>query len=219
MFDLIDEKLTKVWGWKYECIEGFTRLSVAIMVLGATVIWMWQGYDSGVAEYGTSLHWSFFVIYGLAYIYQCAVYEQNGVKGSLNLILTAIFTVLGVAVFEWFWMISYAVVRGEWWILLDNPVVLPNIYMTLNGAIWLLYIYANGYKPAWYKHTRYSLIAVILTTILWYATGFMQTSYPVHNQPNIYIENNLIHTINTLSKIAWAWLTATLTTFKVNKVE
>lgn len=215
MFNWIDRKLTDHWGWKYECIEAFTRLSVGILVLGTSVIWMWQGFDSGIAEYGTSLHWSFFVIYGSAYMYQSAMYEQNEVEGSLNLMLTAIFTVLGVAVFEWFWMTSYALVRGEWWILLDNPVVLPNIYMTLNGVLWLLYIRGLGYRPTWYKHTGYALIAVILTTLAWYATGFMQTSYPVHNQPNIYIENNLIHTINTLSKTAWAWLTATLTTLKV----
>ena len=189
-------------------------ISVFILVIGTFGIWMWQGYDSGVAEYGTSLHWSFFVIYGLAFIYQSALYEENGLKGSLNLLATASFTVLGVAVFEWFWMISYAVFHGEWWILTDNPLVPPNIYMTLNGLMWLPYIYAQGYKPAIYKHTQYSLTAVTLTTLLWYATGFTQTSYPQHQTPNIYIENNLIHTINLLSKASWAWLIATLTTLK-----
>lgn len=214
MFEQIDRKLMRHWGWRYECIEGFARIAVGVLVFGTLGIWIWQGYDSGVAEYGTSLHWSFFVIYGLAYIYQSALYEQNGLTGSMNLWITASFTVFSIAIFEWFWMISYAVVRGEWWILTDNSYAVSNLYMTLNGVIWLFYILAYGYRPVWYRYTKYSLIAVIITTALWYVTGFTQTSYPQHHAPNIYIENNLIHTINTLSKTSWAWLTATLTTLK-----
>lgn len=205
VFRWLDRLKVRLFGldlawWKH---SKEMRKSVAVIVLGAFLIWIIQGYDSGITDYGTSLHWSVFVIYGLAFIELSGYYERElGVTGSQNTIYAFVFTVFSVALFEWYWMISYAFTHGKAFVLFNNlGHTFPNLILTVIGGLFLWHIRDETNLKL---NPRYKIIILGLAPCLaWILMGFPQTSYPQLNTAPLYIENNWIHTVNLLAKIGF----------------
>jgi len=186
--------------------QDYMRFAVLMVVLFATFMWAWQGFDSGVGEYGTSMHWSVFTIYGLAFCFVSHRLENRGITGSQNIVASISAVLFSLAVFEWYWMAGYYLLHGEKWILLNNfGHVYPNLFLTIIGVPFL-------WKHGKLDKTRtYMLLFAVTAGLLWYYQGFPQTCYPQIDGAVLYIENNSVHMVNVLVKALFTWGLAGLT--------
>lgn len=196
-----------------------TRRSVLIVSLGALCIWMIQGFDSGIREYGTSLHWSVFVIYGSIYYLLSWYYDTRlGITGTRNFIYCFSFTIMAVGIFEWYWMAGYALVYEAPWIIKEDlAATIQNIGITLTGILCLAHIYREtNWRP---RIDVYSVMFGYLTLPLmygWIAIGFPQTVYHSIGGSITYVENDMVHLINTVVKISMALATILPLLFKTS---
>lgn len=203
MFDRIDGWKSD---WNFLSATKAQRYTALIMVGIAAFLWIIRGWDSGITTYGTSLHYSVFVVYGLEYaLLNWWMDHVENIRGVRNLTISVLWTVFSVAVFEWYWGIGYALFHGEWWVLTPlNTVYTELIVITLTGALGGLLAMKQGLRP---KFDKLNLL-MFLCPVIWYLAGFPQTCHPKVNGTIIYIEDNLVHLFNVLAKSGLALATA-----------
>ena len=194
--------------WNFLSATKAQRLTALIEVGIALFLWIVRGWDSGIGQYGTSLHYSVFVIYGLEYaLLNLWIDKVHNIKGIRNLIVSCMATVGSLALFEWYWGIGYAFIHGEKWVLTPmNTVYTELVIITLMGALGIIYALRLGIKI---KINRLTLL-LLLPAALWIISGFPQTCYPKLDGTVIYIENNLVHLYNVMAKSFMAMATATI---------
>ena len=104
--------------WNFLSATKAQRYTALVMSGIATFLWIVRGWDSGITTYGTSLHYSVFVIYGLEYaLLNWWLDLIHQIKGIRNLVVSVLVTVGSVALFEWYWGLGYAFFHGESWVL------------------------------------------------------------------------------------------------------
>jgi len=184
--------------WNFLSATKAQRYTAYIMVGIATFLWIVRGWDSGITTYGTSLHYSVFVIYGLEYaLLNWWIDNAHDIQGIRNLMISVLWTVFSVAVFEWYWGLGYAFFYGETWVLTPlNAVYNELIAITIVGALGGLMAMRLGVRPTFDKLN----LLMVLCPAIWYLAGFPQTCYPKVNGTIIYIEDNLVHLFNVLAK-------------------
>ncbi len=194
--------------WNFLSATKAQRYTALVMSGIAAFLWAVRGWDSGIGSYGTSLHYSVFVIYGLEYaLLNWWMDKAENIRGVRNLTISVLWTIFSVAVFEWYWSLGYAVMHGEWWVITPvNHVYDELIAITLIGALGGLLAMKWGVRLKFDGIT----ILLLLPALFWLAIGFPQTGFPsIEGQstyvPVIYIENNLVHLYNVLSKAGMAF--------------
>ena len=209
--------------------------------------------------YGKEMHYSAFVIYfGLFYALSRS-WEKAGVTESLNLAFSFAGMFLSIAVFEWFWILSFSHFQNQPWISTwsfpQMKILLQNLVLAIVGVLSVLYMLTER----WYWKGREQLgrayyfclkdwkpwVLVGLSVVAalfwiyypWYVEQisvplengeiwqssrlFPQTLYTVDLDPSdgvnagvwFWIENDVIHAVNTGVKALWA-----LTTFYIFRV-
>ncbi|MBA7700522.1 hypothetical protein ES703_109237 [subsurface metagenome] len=191
--------------WNFLSATKAQRYAALIEVGIALFLWIVRGWDSGIGQYGTSLHYSVFVIYGLEYAtlnFWLDTVEK--IRGIRNLIISVLWTMFSVALFEWYWGLGYALLHGEWWVLTpSNTVFTELITITIIGVLGLIYAMKLGVTPTVSRLTLF----LSLPAIYWLIIGFPQTCYPSVDGSVIYIENNLVHLYNVTAKLGLAFAT------------
>jgi len=192
--------------WNFISATKAQRYTAVLMSGIAAFLWAVRGWDSGIGKYGTSLHYSVFVIYGLEYaILNWWMDNAENIRGVRNLTISVLWTIFSVAVFEWYWGLGYALQHGATWVLTPmNTVYTELLAITIMGVLGGLYALSRGIRPTIDGIT----ILLLLPALAWLAIGFPQTCYPSINGTIIYIENNLIHLFNILAKAGLALATA-----------
>jgi len=192
--------------WNFLSATKAQRYTALVMSGIAAFLWAVRGWDSGIGNYGTSLHYSVFVIYGLEYaLLNWWMDHAENIRGVRNLTISVLWTVFSVAVFEWYWGFGYAVLHGEYWVITHaNTVYTELIAITLIGALGGIYAIRQGICPTIDGIT----LLLLIPALAWLAIGFPQTCYPDIDGTVIYIENNLIHLFNVLAKTGMALATA-----------
>jgi len=192
--------------WNFLSATKAQRYTALLMSGIAAFLWAVRGWDSGFGSYGTSLHYSVFVIYGLEYAalnFWLDTVEK--IRGIRNLIISVLWTVFSVALFEWYWGIGYALLHGELWVLTpQNTVFTELIAITIIGALGIIYAVKLGVHPTVDRLTLF----LALPAIQWLFVGFPQTCYPSIDGSVVYIENNLVHFYNVAAKLGLAFATA-----------
>lgn len=195
MFDRIDGWKSD---WNFLSATKAQRYTALIMSGIAAFLWAVRGWDSGIGSYGTSLHYSVFVIYGLEYaLLNWWMDNAENIRGVRNLTISVLWTIFSVALFEWFWGFGYAIFHGEWWVLTPtNTVFTELVAITIIGALGGLLAMKWGVCPTFDVLN----LLMFLCPVVWYMAGFPQTCYPHADGTITYIENNLIHLYNILAK-------------------
>jgi len=116
--------------------------------------------------YGKEMHYSAFVIYGLMYWALSRHFEKKlGITKSKNVAYAASLTLFSIAVFEFYWILSYAHFQNQPWVAkLQWPqlrIILQNVAFFSVGVLAILYIWADSYvlkgKEVVGKKYRYKL--------------------------------------------------------------
>ena len=205
MLNLIDE-----WhsDWNFLSATRAQRYTALVMSGIALFLWVVRGWDSGIGQYGTSLHYSVFVIYGLEYaLLNWWMDTVQQIRGIRNLIVSVMITIGSVAIFEWYWGLGYALIHGEIWVLTPlNSVYTELVVISLIGLVGILYAIRLGVNL---KIDRLTIF-LSLPAIQWWIIGFPQTCYPSLDGTVIYIENNLVHLYNIMAKLGMSLATARL---------
>lgn len=192
--------------WNFLSATKAQRYTALVMSGVALFLWIVRGWDSGITTYGTSLHYSVFFIYGLEFAaLNFWMDTARKIRGVRNLLISVLWTVFSVAVFEWYWGCGYAFFHGGYWVLTPlNTVYTELMVITFIGALGGLYAIKQGVRPTVDRLTMF----LLLPAIFWLISGFEQTCYPQADGTIIYIENNLVHLYNLLAKLGLAFATA-----------
>ena len=101
--------------------------------------------------YGKEMHYSAFVIYGFLYYLMSRNFEKSGILGTKNMVFSFAVMFFSISVFEWFWIICFAVFQNQPWaftwafpqlkILVQNSVffvagLLTSLYMFTDRFFW-----------------------------------------------------------------------------------
>lgn len=195
LWESIDKTDVKFLGVELNWMRYPREMRQAVLTLVALTGFMWfnQGFDSGVAEYGTSMHWSWFVIYGLTFYVTSWNYEKKGFMGGSRNVLASLGTImLAFSLFELYWSIGYALSHRETWLLTSRAMMQISLIFTLSYFILALTYEVNDAR--WYH------LLWFIPSIIWLLIGFPQTCYPQVDGTINYIENNAIHALNVISK-------------------
>jgi hypothetical protein len=233
----------------YEGIPGFLAGDLTFADLGA----IYSLY------YGKEMHYSAFVIYFGLFYFMSRSWEKAGVTKSKNIVFSSAGMLLSIAVFEWFWILSFSYFQNQPWVSTwqfpQAKILIQNSIFSLAGGITLLYMLIERYfwkgkemlGRAYFFRMKeilpWILIAAsILSALLWiYYPGdvqlltveletgelwqssrnFPQTLYTVDLNPAddvnagewFWIEDDMIHAVNTGVKFLWA-----VTTFYIFRV-
>lgn len=111
-------------------------------------------YDEWLAVwdqmYGREMHYSAFLIYGLMYWGLSRYFDKRlNIRGSKNVCFSGALTFLAIAIFEWYWMISYATFQNQLWVIsLNLPqlrIVLQNLIFSFVGVLGSVVIWQHSY--------------------------------------------------------------------------
>lgn len=211
-----------------------------------------QGWTQSIQQYhhyyGKEMHYSAFVIYGLAFWFISRYLAKHfDIVKSRNIAYSVSIVLLSVAVFEFYWMGSYSIFQVQHWVttfkMPQLRIILQNVMFLIVGFIGILYMYIDGHdfnEEGDVIHRRYrfnvnwKLIVLVLVTVffallwiyyplsvdslsvpltsgeVWTNTNmFPQTLYTIDIDPFdgvnagvwFYIENNLVHALNTWIKV------------------
>jgi hypothetical protein len=199
--------------------------------------------------YGKEMHYSAFVIYGLLYYFLSKNLEKSGIIGTKNMVYSFAVMFFSISVFEWFWIISFAVFQNQpWaftWAFPQLKILIQNSGFFVAGALTAVYMFTDRFN--WDMKTQEAIsrrfffvwkswkLWVILgltfgAAMLWIyypfdvqlltvplengevwssSRMFPQTLYTIDLNPNdninagdwFWIENNLIHGLNTVTKV------------------
>lgn len=113
----------------------------------ATYANMIQVYNS---FYGKEMHWSAFVIYmGMFWILSKHFSSNFNIVKSKNVAYAASITFLSIAMFEFYWMYSFAFWQNQWWVvtwqLPQLRILLQNVAFASVGIIGILYMWMDSY--------------------------------------------------------------------------
>jgi len=100
--------------------------------------------------YGKEMHYSAFVIYGLMYWFLSRHFDKNlDIKGSKNVAYACSLTFLSVAIFEFYWMGSFAYFQHQPWVMTPKMpqlrIHMQNIAFLSVGILGVLHMYVNGF--------------------------------------------------------------------------
>jgi hypothetical protein len=99
--------------------------------------------------YGKEMHYSAFVIYFFLYWLMSRSWEKAGVTKSKNVVFSFAGMILAIAVFEWFWILSYAHFQHQPWVALwqfpQMRILLQNTVFTFAGGFTLLLMVTERY--------------------------------------------------------------------------
>jgi len=140
-------------------------------------------------QYGKEMHWSAFVIYGFMFWGLSHHFERSlNIKGSKNIAYATSLTLFSIAIFEFYWMICYALFQHQPWIITPQMpqlrIHLQNFAFLLVGGLGLLYLYVDSHKfdeaddvvGRFYKlRTDKSALGLITLTVL---SGLLWIYYP-----------------------------------------
>ena len=104
-------------------------------------------YDS---YYGKEMHYSAFVIYGLMYWALSRHFNKNlGITKSKNIAYSVSLTFLSIAIFEFFWMYSYATFQRQVCVITPKwpqlRIQLQNILFATVGVLGVLYMWVDSH--------------------------------------------------------------------------
>lgn len=200
--------------------------------------------------YGKEMHYSAFVIYFLLYWGASRAWEKAGIVGSKNMVFSFAGMFLAIAVFEWFWILSFSTFQNQPWVSTwrfpQMKILLQNTFFSLAGGVTVLYMLTerfhwNGKEmlgrayffdaKSWklwlcvglsvalallwiyYPWDVHQIIIRLESGGFWESSRmFPQTLYTVDLNPLdsvnagvwFWVENDLIHGLNTLVKVVWA---------------
>jgi hypothetical protein len=235
----------------YEGIPGYLAGNLSFADLGSIYF----------QYYGKEMHYSAFVIYFLLFYFVSKSFERAGITKSKNLVFSFGIMFMSIAVFEWFWILSFATFQNQPWVatwqMPQMKILLQNTAFSIVGAGAILYTLTERYTwdgkeitgRSYYFRMKEALpwiliICSILAAVFWiYYPGdvqllsvelengeiwqssrmFPQTLYTIDLNPGdsinagewFWIENDVIHAVNTGVKILWA--AATFYIFRVRK--
>lgn len=100
--------------------------------------------------YGKEMHYSAFLIYGLMFWGLSRYFDKTlDIKGSKNVCFSGAITFLSIAIFEFYWMGSFAVFQNQPWMLaLQLPqfrIVLQNLIFLAVGVLGMLVIWQHSF--------------------------------------------------------------------------
>jgi len=178
-----------VYGW---------RVIVYVGVLGCGLLWIWFGFDScfdqiqyflfgipsflrgelawnGLVElfwsrYGIGTHFSAFVIYGL-YFYLLSLHlEKYGLVKSMNLTLSLFLTMLAISVYEWLWMVCYAIFHDQTWVLVwktgqNRILFMETVFLGL-GTLALIFLHEINRLYGFHFNLNKKACLLTLTSVL-----------------------------------------------------
>lgn len=145
---------------------------------------LWQ--EAWVNNYGKEMHYSAFLLYGVMYWFLSRHLEKNfGIVKSKNVAYSAAVTLLSVALFEFYWMSSYAHFQQQPWVITFKfpqlRIIIQNIMFLIVGGLGTFYMFLDSYildnnnKTIGRKYYfRFDAIALILilasifTALLWW---------------------------------------------------
>lgn len=264
------------------------RIAFFMAILLGLIPWILFGFDSCIAQpmmmlyripalltnqityetwlgtwseyYGKEMHYSAFLIYGLMYWALSRHFDVNlGIKRSKNVLYSASLTFLSIALFEFYWMGSYATFQNQPWVISPRwpqlRIIFQNLAFLIVGVGTVVYIWADSYilegkkivgRTYTFNLNRKALLLIGLSiglALLWiYYPGYVeritvtletgetwsntsrfpQTLYTIDMNPNdnvnagewFFLENNMVHGLNTLVKVVW-----TFTIFYIGKLK
>ena len=100
--------------------------------------------------YGKEMHYSAFLIYGLTYWALSRHFDVKlGIEKSKNVAYAASLTFLSIAIFEFYWMYSYAIFQSQPWVtspqLPQLRILIQNIIFLTLGFFGVLYLWLDSY--------------------------------------------------------------------------
>lgn len=164
--------------WNFNIFQKYRKLRrtafvFSVICLGA---WVFLGFDStplqfmhvltdgllnGVRDiptlttiynnfYGKEMHYSAFVIYGLLFYSLNRHYDKNlNIQGSRNIAYSVCVTLGSIAVFEFFWMFSFAFFQNQMWVITPKfpqlKILLQNFAFLTVGAMGILYMFIDSH--------------------------------------------------------------------------
>jgi len=194
--------------------DGALRHVILQCVCITNFLWLLMGFDSGVGQiefpvvmlpnllkgeinfaewlglynwaYGKTMHFSAFVIYGLLF-YGISSYldRQLELKSSLNTVNSFGITFLNIAIFEYFWIYSFAFFQNQWWVAKwvwpQIRILLQNVMLTVCG-IGSIFLFSRAFN---FKMKK-SFIAILIITAL---SALFWINYPWYVERfSVYIE-------------------------------
>jgi len=211
--------------------------------------------------YGKEMHYSAFVIYFLLFYLLSRSWERAGITKSKNLVFSFAGMFLGIAVFEWFWILGFATFQNQPWVATwrfpQMKILLQNMFFTVAGGVTVLYMLTERWhwkgseqlgRSYFFRMKEWKpwllIMLSIFAALLWIyypwhvqqltvtlenggiwqsSRMFPQTLYTVDLNPAdgvnagvwFWIENDLIHFINTGVKTLFALTTYCI--FRVRK--
>lgn len=200
--------------------------------------------------YGKEMHYSAFVIYFLLFYALSKSWEKAGITHSKNMVFSFAGMFLAIALFEWFWILSFAHFQNQPWVaswrMPQLRILIQNTGFTVAGGLTCLYMLTErwhwpggiqGERAYFFQAGSWKLwlsvgisIAAALFWIyypgtvqlltvklengqLWQSSKlFPQTLYTVDLNPGdgvnagvwFWIQDDLIHAVNTGVKVLWA---------------
>jgi len=100
--------------------------------------------------YGKEMHYSAFVIYGLMYWALSRHFHQNlKIEGSKNVVYTCAIVFFSIALFEYYWIYSFATFQNQPWVgtwkMPQLRILVQNLIFAIVGIMGILYIWADSY--------------------------------------------------------------------------
>lgn len=237
IFELIDKI-------KFFRDDSYIRKVVLVFSVVMIFPWVVLGFDSGLGmleiwknnwqinydAYGKTLHFSAFVIYGLLFYGLSSHFSKLGIRQSKNVFYSAFLVIFNIAIFEWFYMASFAYFQMRRnlleWFINEFLFLQQYLWMLILGVLTLLAFYVDSYtvndKKVIGRLYRFFpsieiailiewLLCSILLWIYWplaetVTIGVWSSSrfFPQTHYWNIYVENNFIHLLNVLTKAMFA---------------
>lgn len=266
VFDIIDG-----WNNRLNIIRQHEYVGKVALVFAVCMVpvWIILGYDSGVgmieeaiknlpqllnaqitvqewinigySVYGRSFHFSSYIIYGLLFFGCTKLLHRLNIRQSRNVVYSGCLTVLNIAVFEWFYMGTFAIFQSgrnliEWFIT-DLWFLQQYLLVLILGIIGLTLFIVESHQtnPRSFKfHPNTTMFIPLVLTVAMFLTWinypfiskqvsigtwtsshlFPQTHYAYINA-ELYVKNNVLHTVNLLVKTLFAVTQFTfLTRFK-----
>ena len=94
--------------------------------------------------YGKEMHYSAFVIYFGLFYFLSRSWEKAGIIKSKNLAFSFAAMFLSIAVFEWFWILSFSAFQNQPWISTwqfpQAKILIQNSIFTLVGVLTVIYM-------------------------------------------------------------------------------
>lgn len=122
------------------------------------------------SSYGTELHFSAVVIYGLMFYWLSKHYEKNGIVKSKNIAYSIGLSLLAIGTFEFYWMLSYAYFQNQFWVITpvwpQLRIIMQNLVFCIGGSLVLLYMSCEHIEGLYKLRVNWKSSALIALTIV-----------------------------------------------------